>query len=265
VIKVIRLDEIEYIIKLCILSRFIKGERGVSAMILAPPEHGKSEILKKFAKISSVRITSDFNTFVFEEIATESMLGKIKTIMIPDFLRVVKKKYSTQATSLTILNAITEEGWVGKLPTGRVVDKPVHLNVITALTMDELKDKRHRWAKMGFLSRFLPISYTYKNETVNLIRGYIKSRMYHTEDFHTFKIPESDIEIAHGSNIADMVEKITLDISEKENIMGFRLERQLQVLCMANAIASGRTITTEEDVEIIKRLSKYINYRFSPI
>lgn len=261
----INLDEVEYIIKLCILTPFINNERPVSCIVLAPPEHGKSELLKKFARIESVRITSDFNTHIFESLAVESELGKAKTIIIPDFLRIVKKKYSTQTNAITIISAITEEGWTGTLPLGRKVTTPIQMNVITAMTEDELKDKRHKWAKIGFLSRFLPISYKYKEETKSLIRQYIKSRMYTTEGFHYFKIPENKIDVALPQNIANEIEKITLDIAEKENIFGFRLERQLQTLAMANAIASNRGIVNEEDVNIIKSLSKYINFRFNEI
>jgi hypothetical protein len=261
----IRLDEIEYLIKLCILSAFIEGERPVSAMLLAPPEHGKSELLKKFARIESVKITSDFNTSIFEEISMEAELGKIKTIIIPDFLRIVKKKYSTQANALTILNAITEEGWTGRLPLGRVVSKPVRMNVLTGLTRNEIIDKRHKWSQVGFMSRFLPISYTYKEETKSMIRSYIKARMYTQEGFHVFKVPENPISIALPENVANEIENITLDIAEKENIYGFRLERQLQTLALANALASNRTIATDEDAKIIKELSKYINFKFNAI
>jgi len=261
----IKLDEIEYLIKLCIFSAFIKNERPVSAILLAPSEHGKSELLKKFSRIESVKVTSDFNTHIFEDLCVEVELGKVKTVIIPDFLRIVKRKYSTQANTFTILNAVTEEGWTGTLPLGRKVSVPIRFNVLTALTKEELLDKRHKWAKLGFLSRFLPISYSYKEETKSMIRDYIKARMYKDEGFHVFKVPEQYIDVLLAENVAEDIKNITLDIAEKENILGFRLQRQLQTLAMANALACNRAITTDEDVKIIRELSKYINFKFNEI
>jgi hypothetical protein len=37
----------------------------------------------------------------------------------------------------------------------------VKANMITAITDWELKDRRHGWVKMGFLSRFILFSYSY--------------------------------------------------------------------------------------------------------
>jgi len=140
----IRTEKIEHAIRLAIYSPAVKGEKPVSLLLLAPPEHGKSELLKKFAFIPSVRISSDFNSFIFADIVGDYQAGRAKTLVVPDLLRLVKRKYSTQANALSIINAITEEGWIGKLPLGQTVDKPVVMNVIAALTMDELMDKRHK-------------------------------------------------------------------------------------------------------------------------
>ena len=234
-------------------------------MLLAPYEHGKTVILNKFAFISSVKVSTDFNTFHFSEYATEYQMGLKRTLIFPDFLKIVKKKYSAQANAIGILNSIIEEGWVGKLPLGQIVNQPIHANVLTALTESELEDRRYKWTRMGFLSRFLPLSYTYKPQTSTLIRSYIKDRLYHQDAPCNFDVPKADVDVVLPSRIADKIEKITLNIGKEENILGFRLQRQLQVLAMANALACQRTVVTEDDFKVVEMVSSFVNFKFKPI
>lgn len=258
----IRVQEIVHLLKLAVYSSYIESERPVSVILIAPPEHGKTELLKTFAFIDSISIQTDFNTFTFSEFAMQ--YPKKKTIIIPDFLRVVKKKHSVSSNALSIISAVTEEGWIGKLPLGQIIEKPIIANFLTALTTDELNDKRHKWTKTGFLSRFLPISFSYSEKTKQQIREYIKDRMYNKEEPANFKI-EHQRQINLPIDIANKIEEISLDISEKNNILGFRLQRQLQVLTMANAFSNERSLVSMDDYKEIKHLSRFINFNFSEV
>ena len=54
-----------------------------------------------------------------------------------------------------------------------VWNKDAKANVITAVTDDELRDARHSWRKIGFLSRFIIFSYSYGISTVTeILRNY---------------------------------------------------------------------------------------------
>jgi len=265
----ISLSEIHYTIKLGLYSAFVEGEKPVSIMLLAPVEHGKSELLKQFKLYTSVKVSTDFNTFIFQGFAPDIQRGIIKTIIFPDFLRLIKRKYSTQSSILTILNSLVEEGWTGKLPMGGSVDKPLNCNVITALTEDEIRDKRHKWAKLGFLSRFLPISYSYQFKTKERIRNYIQDRKYMVEDKpkeHRMPTESSEVTLTKdvGEKIKGLSRKIVEEIKEK-NLYGFRLQRQLQTLALSNALLSNRKITNDDDFDIINNLTKHINFNFNPL
>ena len=264
--KMINTQILELAIKIALYTAVVKNENPVSIMLVAPVEHGKTEILKKFAFINTVKIISDFNTFMFADFATEYQMNQKATIVIPDFLRIVKKKYSTQSNALTILNAITEEGWMGKLPLGQTISKPIKANVITALTQDEMMDKRHKWAKLGFLSRFIPMSFSYNNATKQQIREYIKDRIYHTDKIQEFELDmKNKIDVVLPKDLAQIIEEITLNIAEKDNLTGFRLQRQLQVMCMGCALMNTRSVVNISDVEIIQQISEFINFNFKQI
>ena len=262
----INTEILEHAIKISIYTTLLKNENPVSIMIIAPPEHGKTEVLKRFAFIESVKIISDFNTFVFADFATEFQMKQKGTIIIPDFLRIVKKKSSTANNSLTIINAITEEGWIGKLPLGQQIEKPIKANILTALTSDELTDKRHKWSQMGFLSRFIPLSFSYEESTKQQIREYIKNRVYKTDNPYDFVIDlKEKINVALPKKMADEIEIITKKIGMRDNFTGFRLQRQLQVLAMGNALSNKRNLVNKDDIDVIKEISLFINFNYKKL
>ena len=256
---------LEHAVRLALYSTALEKETPVSLLIVAPPEHGKSEILKMFAFIESLKIMTDFNSHVFADFANEYQAGRVKTLVLPDFLRIVKKKYSTQANSLMILNAITEEGWIGKLPMGQTISEPIKANVLTAITKEEMADKRHKWAKLGFLSRFIPLSFSYTEETKKKIREYIKDRIYKSDDMFDFKLPEKKVNVVLPREFANQLEKITLKISKENNLTGFRLQRQLQVMALSNALANKKTMVDQSDVDVVKQIAHFINFNFTQI
>jgi hypothetical protein len=259
---------IEHCIRLAIYSTAIKNETPVSIILLAPPEHGKSEVLKKFAFIKTIKLMTNFDTPCFIEFANEYALGNKRTLIIPDFLRVTKRKQSTQGNSLTILNSMTEEGWIGTLPLGQKIEKPIIANLITAITKEEITDKRHKWAQIGFISRLIPLSFSYNNDTKTMIKNYIMDRVYHTDKAFDFELPKEKIDVILPKELAKEIDKISVEILvnlKEQTLTGFRLLRQLQVLAMSNALSSGRNVVTENDVEMIKQITKFINFNFEEV
>lgn len=256
---------IEHAVRLAIYSTKIQKENPISMLIVAPVEHGKSEVLKEFAFIDTVKITTDFNSFIFSEFANEFLADRKKTIIIPDFLRVIKKKYSTQANALTIMNAVTEEGWIGSLPLGQKVTNPIKANIITAITQQEMIDKRHKWTQLGFLSRFIPLSYTYKDATKEQIKSYIEDRIYHTDKPYDFVLPKEKQRIELPKEHSTQLRIISNAIAIKNNLTGFRLQRQLQTLAMANALCRNAVIVNQDDINVIEKIAGFINFDFTKI
>lgn len=259
---------LELAVLLALWSTKIVGERPISVMILAPPEHGKTEIIMKFALVEVVKIISDFNSYQFADFASEYQAKQKSTIMIPDFLKVIRKKHATQAHSLGILNAIMEEGWIGKLPLGQTITEPIQANLITALTQNEIRDKRHKWQDTGFMSRFLPLSYGYTDDTKDEIRSYIRNRMYQKDEPISLKMDMSKVNIAMPPEIARKVEHLTLSTMAKisrRDLTGFRLQKQLQVLCMASALSAGKTMADDNDFNAVKEISRFINFDFNKV
>jgi hypothetical protein len=196
------------------------------------------------------------------------MADRKRTIMIPDFLKVIRKKYSTQANALGILNAITEEGWMGKLQSGQTIDRKILANVITALVYHEILDKRRRWLQLGFLSRFVPLSFSYSAETKDKIRDYIRGRDYKNDSPNDENIGIKPESVALTDEMAQKLQNITMSALlrfKEQNLTGFRLQRQLQVLAMASALTRGKQEVEEVDIELIREISYFINFDFNKI
>lgn len=261
----INTEHLEHAVKLALLSAYVDKERPVSMLLVAKPEHAKSEILKAFSSTKSVFYTSDFNTYYFSNFANQYLKGDKKTIVIPDFLKVVKKKLSTQQVSLTLLNSITEEGFTGQIQGGGWIDEPVIANVITAITEREMRDKRHKWAELGFLSRFVPLSYSYTEKTLDQIRDFIRQRNYRFDKTHKLEVPYQKVNVELPENIASQLQELTITIAKSNKLTGFRLQKQLQTLTMAEAVLNKRTMVIQSDLDVILELSKYINYDFTKI
>jgi len=259
---------IEHIIRLGIYSAGVNRETPVSIMLIANPESGKTAILTKFSDVPSVKFTTDLNTNMFVDFCYEYQANIKKTIVVGDFLRITSKKHSAQKNILTILNACMEEGYTGKLPMGQYIEKKITANLITSITQDEVSDKRHKWSQLGFMSRLLPITYAYTGETAERIMQYIKDRVYHKDEPYKFEVPKEKVDIMLPLNFADDLEIIRAEVLDKlkeTNLYGFRLQRQFQVLAMANALSSGRNIVTKDDVDMIREISKFINFDYTRI
>ena len=256
---------LEQAVKLAVYSTSVANEKPVSILLVAKPEHAKSEILKLFSGVKEVFYVSDFNSYIFCDFANGYMKGEKKTIMIPDFLKVVKKKQSTQAVALMLMNAITEEGYTGRITGGTYIEEPLIANIITAITEREMKDKRHKWAELGFLSRFIPLSYSYNDDTKKLIREFIKHRDYHRDILHDFKLPDKQKKVTLPKDIADKIEEISIKISDENKLTGFRLQKQLQTMAMSSAIINDRDMVLSADIQTIDIISKFINFNFTKI
>ena len=139
--------------------------------------------------------------------------------MIPDLITPLSKSTKTRQSFVAFLNNLIEEG-VAKMTTYATVwDKEVKANVITAVTDEVLRDGRHDWAKMGFLSRFIIFSYSYSTSTVMEILNRYSEHGLSMADIK-FQLPEKEINVELPKEIADKLDPIAMKIGEQFNLYG---------------------------------------------
>lgn len=280
----IRLEKVTKLLELAVFSGHIKQEQPVSALVTAPPEAGKTNLVMKFAQNAGCVALTDCTAFgILRDYGQAIRERKIRHLIIPDLVRPMSRGKDTVHSLIAFLNALIEEGVlristyaerVCAPKTDEDLEKqpiPVKCGLIATLAKDILTDGRHHWARMGFMSRMLPISYDYGIRTKLEIHKSIARRDYVEEAPIILGLPDEDVEIGLESPQAD--ELLTLsttlagvsDRNNPEKTYGFRLQKHLQTLAMANALKNGRGKVWQEDVELIQELSSCINLEYYPL
>jgi hypothetical protein len=264
------LDAIVDILKLVILSAYVRSvTKPVSLLIIAKPESGKTDVMKKFAVNKNIAYLSDVTAYGIQRDYLNAIENReVRHIMIPDLLKPLSRKESTVNTFITLMNSLIEEGIaaVSTYATPRLVySEPVKCGLITAIASDEFHDHRHKWKRLGFLSRTIPFSYSYGIPTVNKVFQYIIGLDYLKEHDIHLEIPERDKDIKLPREYAQAILPSTASIAQAEEMYGFRLQKQFQALLQASALDHRRKSVNKSDVGRILRLMNWVNFDERPI
>jgi len=267
VVLLINTGQLEHLIKLALYTGYIKGEKPVSLLITASVESGKTELVKKFSNNKGIVYLTDCTAYgITKNFLPELELGKIKHIIIPDLIVPLSKQKATVKSFISFLNAIIEEGVV-EIQTYAISMKKenIRCGIITTIARKELNDSRHRWSSMGFISRILPVSYSYSQDTVMKILDSIARREYYNEEKQKLKFPKKEKHIKLPVDIAKELIPFSEQFGKAEQVYGFRLQKQLQVLLEASALMDDRKVVTIDDVNILKKLLEFVNLDYKQI
>lgn len=280
----IGIDTILGLLELVVLTGHIRGEQPVSVLVTAPPEAGKTTMVMKFVLNEGLVVLTDCTAFgIMRDYGQSIAQGRVKHLVIPDLIRPMSRGRDTVHSLVAFLNALIEEGVVsistyaervgvqnqGNSDQNRL---PVKCGLITTMAQGILLDGRHHWARMGFMSRLLPISYTYNAGTQLEIHRAIANREYLSDTPIRLDLPSEDAEIRLQSpqtdeliTLASGLNSIIASTNNSERVYGFRLQRHLQRLVMASALKHSRDVVTQEDVDYLRSLSGCINLEYYPL
>jgi hypothetical protein len=260
------LEPLLEMLRLILYTAYIKGiPKPNSLLIIARPESGKTEALKKFTVNKNVAYLTDVTAFgIQRDWLAKIEAGEVRHIIIPDLLKPLSRKESTVNSFITMLNSLIEEG-ISSMSTyvtpGPVsFRKPVKCGLITAITSDEFRDKRHSWRKKGFLSRTIPFSYKYGMNTVNKVFNSILDLDYTKEHDIKLDIPKQDIAIKLKPKYARAILPSTATIARAQQTYGFRLQKQFQALLQASALERKRHAVNQRDVDRVLYLMNWVNF-----
>lgn len=265
----IGLKDLEYIIELVILSGWIKNTDPLSLIISAKVGAGKTELLKQYSKLKGVKFLSEPTAYGIKTKYLDAIKsGKIRTLMIGDLLGPLSKQKKTRDDFIAFLNTVMEEGileiqtyaqeWESK--------KFVKCGLITTIAEPDLLRKSRRWFEMGFLTRSIPLTYSYSDSTkIDIYQGIAKSKNLSRTPKKLMWLPKKPVIIKQNSRINLKLIELSMNIEKWEDVYGFRRQEQLQTLLMANSLKNKRKYVTEEDYDKIIELSKYINLSFKEV
>lgn len=261
----IKIEPLKKIVECALISPYIKDEKPTSLLIVAKPESGKSSAMKQYQENKGVVYITDCTAYgITRDILPKIVSGDIKTIMIPDLITPLSKQTKTRQSFIAFINNLIEEG-VAKIRTYSMVwDRDAKANVITAVTDQALRDGRHGWAKMGFLSRFIVFSYCYSLSTVTEILNYYSEHGLKTESSNV-KLLKGEVDIELPREIADKLNPIAMTLGKQFELYGFRAKINFRSLLKCLAYRNGRKVVTEEDFQEFLELADYMNFDFNLI
>jgi hypothetical protein len=259
-VALIGVNDVMLVIELALYSGYIRQERPVNLLIIANPESGKSEMLLAYRNNDGVKVPTDITAYkILEQYGDAMSAGEIKHLIIPDLITPISKKQETAMQFVGFLNALIEEGIVdyeSYLIQRDYANQPARVGLLTSITPEYLADRRHRLIHAGFMSRMLPVCYSYSEATAGRIRQYLASRSYHQEEGGiTLQLPEDLRDIQLPLPMTERIIERASVLGQATETYGFRYQRQLQVLAMANALKCGRDTVNQEDIDTILRLT----------
>lgn len=260
--SLIAVDDLIKLVNLALLTGRLKNGHLVSMLLVGDIETGKTQILEVFMQLPTVIWANDLSAHVIvDEVAPEVEKGKTH-IVIPDLLKVLGHQKTVTRNTITMLNSIMEEGLKNVMfyGTRKEFREPVKCGVIAAMTKDAYKAREPHWKNIGFVSRCIPVSFSYSEQTRLRIHDHIRNGF-----------PQKIVEVMMGEltsieippDIGMRVQELAVGTIPFST--GFRLHKQLRSLLQAEALYNQRTIATTADLEEVTRLSSFMNLGYNPI
>jgi len=267
----VSLEFLDEICKLTLFSAYIKGEQQpISLLLVAKTESFKSETLGKAIRLKHILYLSDATAFqILKDYGDAIAQRQIRHILIPDLIPCFSKRWETTASFVAFLNLLLAEGIIESRTYAlhRKFREKVKCGIIAGITPGVLMDARHHWARAGFMSRLVPVSWTYSEPTRVAIFDFITERKYTKELPWDFTLPSEDIEVHLDSELARKLIPYSYQHVEyarqikADEGYGFRFQQHLQRFAMSSALAEGRQEVTQFDVDKIISLSRFMNLR----
>ncbi len=259
----IGLIDIEDLIACALWTGYVKDERPMSLLLVSAVESGKTETTVQFAQNKGLLYLTDFTAFgLIKKYLPQLLGGEIKHVIIPDLITPLSKSPDAVRSTTAFLNAFMEEGVKEivsyNFPEGLELSQWIRGGVIAAIASGDFFSRQKAWAQVGFISRFLPVSYSYDLQTVDKIFDAIINGQRLSQDIN-LNFPDKPVAVSLPPEIARELKPKAKEIGSKMGVYGFRPLRHLTRLVKGRALSQGRTLVTDEDKDRILKLAYYFN------
>lgn len=270
--------------ELAFYSRYVVDERFVNVLFVAEPETGKTELTAKYVGNEGIYPIRRFSHIGIINMLKDGIINTNKpaTFTVPDLDGVFKQKQDVVDRTILFLDAIT---WDGLDPEatylldykGLVRFRGFKAQLISGVTSQGFFTKYKRvkanLLKGGFLSRMVVFSMDYSASQVSRIMDEIFNGSHRRKYVKHIPLnfPKKKHKVVLRKPQAEKLKDLTKDLAEKMEMRGFRLGQQLISLAKASVLRDrclGRKrwyVVTDEDVDLIRYLSEWINFEQKPL
>lgn len=276
--------DLEKIVSLALCSGYIEGDKPLSILVISDrPESGKTDIIKRFSETPGVKFASDISGYgIKRDFLAGIMNGTLHHIIIPEFLQPLMKGRVSAQSFTTTLQVVMEDGCIGfhtgfvkstALPPGSEIRT---VGVIGCMPRPLFtRQLRYEWAKTGFLSRWLIVTYKYNDDAVcNIIASIERGDYIHSKD-PKLVLDGTKETIVIPAEIARACTNLALGVVNEARqaglAYGFREIKHIRALVASNVIydriinGSERVTATMEDFKEVERLGYLFNEQFNEV
>ena len=226
-------------------------ETPLSAMIVAPPEHGKTAVVEQFNPNNGILHMTNVTAYGLQkQYFAEMQKGNIKRILVPDFVNPANKKQDTINSTVTFFNSYISWEGVGSIATYAMtirVKDTVKGALLTTMATEDFKRMRKSLAAVGFLSRMLVISYRYSREKADEILKSIVTRRAPWSKVE-LQFPDGKVSVNLPGTLALELMPTAKRLGESAHGIGLRGANQLMMMAKCRALSEGRDVVTKEDI-----------------
>ncbi|MBA7597135.1 hypothetical protein ES703_04130 [subsurface metagenome] len=268
----IGLEPVYRIIELAIATTKLIGYRALSVMIIAHKESAKTEVVTKYGTNDAILLVTNFTPAAFyEQYIAKFSSGTYKILILPDLLNCISRQKYLVEGSITFLNALMEEGVTEII--SKAFSKPIRLKnparagVITSIAKEDFDKRWHKWSSVGFLTRFLPVSFQYGQDTVKDILNNIafKSEEQVLGKSIKLSLPAKKQKVEMPEELGQQLIDSIKPVQKSLHTYGFRMLRHLKRMCLAAALLDGKKVVEQKHVDEVLELAKFCNLDYTTI
>lgn len=290
--ELIGVEAIQDLIELTIWSAYIKGEKTVSLMLVADPESGKTELMKKYRENQGIHVRRRFTAY---GIIRDLTNGKISLLfespkilghtLVYDFANMFTFKANTVDSTIEFLDALTEDGlspesayWIRgeKLEHYRNLKGGIIAGMNTFGFFASSGKVKANLYKGGWFSRNIVATFALSQRMASEISDSIARGEYRYDQKLRKQIkldlPKKRVQVNlrehYSQEIRDIVSEVAEEYSEDlkpHKLKGFRLQKSLNSLVKASALRDGRKTVEERDIDRIRYLSQWMNLKMNKL
>jgi hypothetical protein len=257
-LSLLRLEPVLEIVKASIWTGRLSDEKPVSIMLVAEQESAKTETLKYFRGTPTLKFVSDLTSRGLIPYKKEIETGMVRHIVLLDVVRIISHGRNIADRTLQTLASLMEEGESETSDAGgrdTWKDFP-RIGVLMALTPAFFRSKRGKWRETGFLTRFVPVSFSYSEKAVHEIHLAIAAG-HQLPVPHAENIPALNYAVNCEAKYSAIIARRAEELGERMRTYGFRYQRIMRALAKAQARIQGRGYVTSEDVGKVLSWSEF--------
>lgn len=246
-------------LNLILQSAFIPNGKILSTLLIANAGLGKTIKLDFLRQFEFVQYTLDCTPKHISNFLDQVDRGEKKFLVIPDYIATLGHAKKTVELARSIFRAMIEEGITNVDIYGmeRHYKQKIKAGLISGITPEYFKENTRVWNSDGFLQRFIPFSYSHSNKTTDLVLSNIFNKVDTINDFkmQINKNPEQPI---IKDNINDKIKIIAYTLIQPRE-PPYRRYIQVTNLAMASAILRKSNEVEQTDIDLLTKLSDYMN------